>query len=136
MARLILALLIVLLGAGVYWYTNRDTTDFGANISQNTINRIITLQENYKATNGRYLQILEGNKLPHYETGTILNKLGEELPEGVSINIYEGEDGNGYQICYEDIDARTCRGFGPQAATYTFTTPKWQYDPRIATTTP
>lgn len=125
MARLILILLIltaVLTTTGYFYGASQKNTLVGGGVSQNIINRIAILQEDYKATNGKYLQILEGNRLPHYETGRILDKFGERLPENVSINVYTTPEGQkGYWLEYKDIDGHYSVGFGPHAAEHTWT---------------
>lgn len=69
-----------------------------------TINEVITAEESYYKQNGKYLQVLQGSKLPHYEQGTVKDKLGKDIPQGFIIDVYEFEGKRGYQIRYEDAN--------------------------------
>lgn len=87
-----------------------------------TVNEVILAEETYYQINGKYLQILPGNNLPHYETGTVSGKLGKNVPANVRIDVYETFDGKrGYQISYEDTNAFYSIANGTQAQERTFT---------------
>jgi len=96
-----------------------------------TINEIVSAENAYYAKYGKYLQVMLGNKLPHYETGTIKEKLGKNVPANIVIDVYETVGGEnyqtkykGYQIQYEDDTAYYSLGFGIQAKERTWTIPK------------
>lgn len=105
-------------------------------VELSTVEDIDLAQKAYFAKTGEYLQVLKDSKLPFYEEGDVKSKLEADVAPEYVVNVYESDTGKGYQICTEDIDFKTCTGFGPQAKEYTYQIPKWQYDPRIASTTP
>ena len=81
-------------------------------------------QETYKLQTGRYLQVLKGNVLPHYETGTVSGKLGKNLPDTMLVNVYEIDGQLGFEIQYEDAVYSYSYGFGPQSSERTSQTIK------------
>lgn len=80
------------------------------------VQAVTALEEGYFAKNGRYLQVIPGNKLPEYESGTVAEKLGANIPSGVRVDVYEGPKGFGYSVTYEDKGTIYTAGFGPEAA--------------------
>jgi len=87
-----------------------------------TTDEIITAEENYFKANGKYLQVLPGNKLPHYETGTVKDKLGKDVPLNIRIDVYETWDKKrGYQIQYEDDTAYYSIATGTEKVYRTYT---------------
>jgi hypothetical protein len=82
---------------------------------------VSTLEENYYQETGSYLQILRGNGLPTYETGTVAQKLGKGVHEDAWVHVYEAPGGKGYQVFYEEDGVLHAVGFGPEAAERTFT---------------
>jgi len=62
---------------------------------------VSALQDAYFQQTGSYLQILRGNGLPTYETGTVSEKLGENIPNDGWVHVYEAPGGKGYQVLYE-----------------------------------
>lgn len=89
-----------------------------------SIDEVITAQENYYKQNGKYLQVLSGSKLPHYEQGTVKDKLGKDIPSGVIIDVYEFEGKRGYQIRYEDETSFYSVATGTEKAFRTWTKSK------------
>ncbi len=86
---------------------------------------VTALEDGYYKKNGRYLQILPGNRLPDYEEGTVAEKLGAGIPTGMRVDVYESPKGFGYQIIYEDSGTLYTVGFGPEAEdrTYAYSLP-------------
>jgi len=86
---------------------------------------IANLEETYRRQTGRYLQIMPGNRLPTYETGSVTEKLGKNIPDNVRVDIYEAPGGFGYQISYEENGVVRSVGNGPEASarTYAITLP-------------
>lgn len=93
-------------------------------------------QEEHFQKTGDFIQVLPGNTLPPEKPGKVEDYLETKIHPDYHINVYDENGVKGYQICTEDIDFLTCTGYGPQAKTFTYSIPKWQYDPRIASTTP
>jgi IstB-like ATP binding protein len=92
-----------------------------------SVSEIATLEQEHMSKYGRYLQVMPGNTLPSYESGSVQAKLGKALPENIRINVYESPHGKGYQIMYYEEDGVFHSvGYGPEAAdrTYTFELPK------------
>ena len=94
---------------------------------------ISDLENEYFLKTGRYLQVLPGNQLPDYETGTVKQKLGKDLPTNVTIHVYESPKGMGYQVITDEADRTTSVGYGPEAADLTWERLK---PALIASTTP
>lgn len=84
---------------------------------------IASLEDSYFAKNGKYLQIIPGNLLPDYETGTVIEKLGANIPADARVNVYESPKGFGYQVVYQDMGAVYAVGYGPEAADRTYSYP-------------
>ncbi len=94
---------------------------------------VAALEDEYYRENGRYLQILPNNKLPAYESGTVVDKLnGAQIPYNASVSVYSGPGGQGYQIFYEDDAALYSFGYGPESADRTYTITKQE---SVASTT-
>ena len=93
------------------------------NIGSTTVEQISTLEESYFVKNGKYLQVMPGNKLPGYESGTVIGKLGKNIPAGARVDVYDGPKGLGYLITYEDAGTIYTIGFGPEAANFTSSRP-------------
>jgi hypothetical protein len=73
------------------------------------------LEDAYFQKTGSYLQILRGNGLPTYESGTIVEKLGKDVPADAWVHVYEAPGGKGYQVLYEDADGTLHSvGYGPE----------------------
>ena len=95
--------------------------------------RIHQLETDYFNKNGKYLQILEGNKLPSYEPGTISEKLGENIDQSYKVDVYKTPKGeHGYTVFFEDSNNYYAVSEGPEKASRDFIIPK---PIEIATTT-
>jgi len=92
------------------------------------------LEQEYMSKYGRYLQVMPGNTLPSYESGSVQAKFGKTIPESVRIDVYESPHGKGYQIMYEENGVFHSVGYGPEAfdRTYTIEPPA----PTAASSTP
>lgn len=91
-----------------------------------TLAEIKAAEDAYFATNGKYLQVLPGNKLPHYEAGTVSSKIGRSIGENIKVVTYITPEGvHGYQVIFDEVDNVKAFGFGPMAEslTYTFNKP-------------
>ncbi|HEY4516867.1 MAG TPA: hypothetical protein VJG64_02875 [Candidatus Paceibacterota bacterium] len=77
--------------------------------------RIKTLEDTYYLQHGTYLQILYGNLLPTYESGTVAEKLGETIPDNMRVDIYEAPSGPGYQIIFQLAGIEYSIGKGPES---------------------
>ncbi len=84
---------------------------------------IVSLEHSYYLRHDGYLQVLPGDILPPRESGTVKSNLGQDLPTNVRIDVYESPKGIGYQVMYQDTQNSYSFGFGPEAATRTFTIP-------------
>jgi hypothetical protein len=82
---------------------------------------VSALQETYYQRTGSYLQILRGNGLPTYESGTVSEKLGGTVPADAWVHVYEAPAGKGYQVFYEADGVLHSVGYGPEAVERTFT---------------
>lgn len=89
-----------------------------------TVDEVVTAEENYYKQNGKYLQVLSGSKLPHYEQGTVKDKLGKDIPKGFVVDVYEFEGKQGYQIRYEDVNTLYSVATGTQKIDRTWTRSK------------
>lgn len=90
---------------------------------RSVVDDIATFEERRMRQGGRYLQVLKGNKLPSYEKGSVLEKLGRDVPTNVRVNIYEAPGGRGYQILYTAGDGTVYSvGYGPEAKDRTYIT--------------
>ena len=98
----------------------------GAVTEINTLAGMEVAQEAYFQTHGKYLQIIPDNRLPHYESGTIAGKLGKTVAPGWKVHVYVTPKGeHGWQAFWEDSNNYYSKGYGPEALSRTFTTPKW-----------
>jgi hypothetical protein len=86
-----------------------------------SVGEIATLEQEYMAKYGRFLQVMPGNTLPSTESGSVQSKFGKALPENIRIDVYESPHGKGYQIYYEENGTAHSVGYGPEAADRTFT---------------
>ena len=86
-----------------------------------SVGEIATLEQEYIAKYGRYLQVMPGNTLASTESGSVQSKFGKPLPENIRIDVYESPHGKGYQIYYEENGVAHSVGYGPEAADRTFT---------------
>lgn len=111
--------ILTLLGVVYFLPHKREEISFGAKVKD-----VATLQERYFAKEGKYLQILEGNRLPHYEQGTVTAKLGVPVDAKYAVDVYESPNGRGYRIRWEDESTIYSIGYGADAVKYTFTVPK------------
>lgn len=126
---LLATLVASLLGSGAYVFKEPL---FGAPTL--TIANVKALQDAYFAKEGKYLHILEGGRLADYESGTIRQKLGRDIPTNFELIPYNGPLGAGFQVCERRTTELECIGFGPEALSKTIT---YQIpDMSVATTTP
>ncbi len=94
------------------------------------VQAVHALQENYFRQNGKYLQVLPGNRLPHDETGSVKGRLGQDIDAGYRIDVYEAPDGEqGYSITWKDDDGYHVDSFGSQKSD------RDRFIPKIATST-
>jgi hypothetical protein len=84
------------------------------------IKKAASLQDEFHKKNGKYLQIKERQRLPVYENGKAVERLGGTVSDNVSINTYEGPSGKGYQIVYRDKYMVYAVGYGPDADALTY----------------
>ena len=89
-------------------------------ISTMSYEEIAPAEEEYFAKQGKYLQVLAGNRLPHYERGTVAQKLGQNIPADAHVDIYEGPHGKGFMIRYTKDGMVYSVGYGPEAKTLTY----------------
>jgi hypothetical protein len=68
------------------------------------IEEIAELEDAYYGIHGRYLQVMRNNVLPHYESGSVAEKLGKNIAADAHVDVYDGPRG---------------RGYGPEAARWT-----------------
>lgn len=88
-----------------------------------SIQEIHTLQEAYFQEYGTYLQVLENSCLPHYQRGTVAEKLGKKIPEDCSVDIHLYPDGSqGYDITCE-VDGQVIKEKGGAEPTPTIVEP-------------
>lgn len=100
----------------------QDTFSFGKARNAPSIQELQALH--FERT-GRYLQVMKGNALPHYEHGNVATKLGRNLPTNTQVTTYETPTGErGYQVLNEDADNWYSVGYGPEAQSRTYTWPK------------
>src|SRR3990167_4814721 len=72
-----------------------------------TLEKMEVAQEAYFQTHGKYLQILPDNRLPHYENGTVREKLGKIVAPGYRVDVYRTYKGeHGWQATWEDANNR------------------------------
>jgi hypothetical protein len=88
--------------------------------AQTVVAEVAALQDAYFQETGGYLQVLPGNGLPTYETGTVAEKLGKNVADDAWVHIYEAPAGKGYQVFYEADGVLHSVGYGPEAAERTF----------------
>lgn len=114
-------LLTLLTVGAIYGYLSlpKDEVSFGA-----TEKQVATLQDEYFAKEGKYLQVLEGGRLPHYEEGNLTEKLGVPIDSKYAVDVYENERGKGYRIRWEDATTIYSVGYGVDAKEYTYTITK------------
>lgn len=95
---------------------------------------VSSLQDSYFDETGKYLQVLKGNRLPTYESGSVEEKLGQPIDNSVEVNVYEGPLGKGYSMVYDTGTEIKSVGFGPQSADFTYSLVK-KVPPISATST-
>src|SRR3990167_7987695 len=84
-----------------------------ASIRNAEISEIVSAETEYYQANGKYLQVLKGNKLPHYEKGSVAQKLGKTLPANALVNTYLTPEGNkGFFVQYQDNTGFYSYGYG------------------------
>lgn len=81
---------------------------------------VSALEDAYFARFGRYLQIMPGNRLPKYPSASVADALGVNLPADMRVDVYENPTGIGYQISYDSLGVRYSVGYGPEAASRTY----------------
>jgi len=75
------------------------STSIPAATSTGTVaDQISALENAYYQSTGHYLQVLPGNILPSYETGTVSADLGSTIPANARVDIYDAPSGKGFQI--------------------------------------
>lgn len=109
------ALPIIGITAALWYFWPTSNQQYG---NARLVTEISTAQEEYKKKSGHYLQTLTSSRLPHYESGTIEQKLGRVVPENIRIDVYRTPDGQeGYQIVEIAADGtETITAFGPEAS--------------------
>jgi hypothetical protein len=80
-----------------------------------------SLEDAYYSQNSTYFQILPGNALPTYESGTVASNLGEDIPGNVQVDIYDAPSGQGYQVTFQQDGTEYSTGEGPESADRSFT---------------
>lgn len=85
-------------------------------LPETPLEQVQRLETEYFAKTGTYLQVLENNRLPSDEVGTVLTKLGSPLPTGYNIDVYDGPNGKGYTIQYDDNTKKVGTSFGNEKA--------------------
>lgn len=114
-------ILIVIIGGGVAI----ASVSLGADALQTPLQQIHALEQAYILKHGRPLQILSGNRLPHYETGTVKEKFGKNIGAAYSVDIYKEPDSRGgewgYTAEWEDEDGAYANGVGSLKAYRDFT---------------
>lgn len=102
-----------------------------------TADDIGTAETTYHDKTGKYLQVLPTNELPLYEKArtadkaTVKDQLGNNLPPGYRVDVYETPKGeHGYAVSWQDATGSYSKGYGPEAADWTWNRPT------VATTTP
>jgi hypothetical protein len=87
------------------------------------IEEIIGLEDTYHSHNGKYLQVLRNNVLPHYESGSVAEKLGKNIAPDAHVDVYDGPNGKGCVVYYEETTASSTAfyhvGYGPDAVAWT-----------------
>ena len=84
-------------------------------VAVSSVEGISSLEDSYFGQHNKYLQILPGNALPDYESGTVAEKLGATIPADARVDVYEAPGGKGYQITYVEEGTAYTVGFGPEA---------------------
>ena len=112
----IIALTTLILGLAIGILFRLERSSLGALNEFASVTDILIAQQAYFQANGKYLQIKEGNALPHYEAGTVEQKLGKNVPTNIKVDVYAAPTGRGYQLYYEDAAARYSVGVGPESA--------------------
>lgn len=85
------------------------------------IGGIASLEDQYIQKNGKYLQVLRGDVLPPYESGSVTAQLGNDVPTSYEVDTYQSPLGVGYQITYAENGVTYSVGYGPEAASRTYT---------------
>ncbi len=99
------------------------------------IQAVVDTEETYFKKNEKYLQILAGGLLPDYEDGVFSEKFGATVPEEITVNVYDAPEGKGFQVVYRSATIVKAVGFGPEAASLTYTVETPAIDAATATTT-
>lgn len=85
------------------------------------IQSVADSQAAYFEKNGKYLQVMDNRRLPDYEDGNLTEKIGGVIPNNVTVNVYEGPTGKGFQIVFRNKHITKAVGYGPDAASFTYT---------------
>ncbi len=56
--------------------------------------------------------MLPGNALPAYESGTVSDDLGKNIPDNARVDVYESLGGDGYQITFQQNGTEYSYGRG------------------------
>ncbi len=81
---------------------------------------ITAMEEQYFATHGHYLQVEPHNKKPEYTPDT----LPSAIPDNVRIDVYEANEGHGYQVITETDTTIDSVGYGVEAKSRTYSIEK------------
>jgi len=103
--------------------TDASTSIPAATSTGTVADQISALENTYYQANGVYLQVLPGNILPSYETGTVTADLGSAIPDNVRVDIYDAPGGKGFQVTYQDTSTQHSVGYGPEAISRTYSSP-------------
>lgn len=79
-----------------------------------------------QASKEEYVQVLEGNRLPT----DAKDSLSKRLPDNVSINTFDGPEGQGYSIVTREVDRTISIGVGAYAEQNT-----WVEDKKVISPT-
>jgi hypothetical protein len=95
----------------------------GRELRANELNNIQNKMESLKITHGEYTQVtLDGRILIH--NGEIVDQgLINLLPANLTISVYSGPDGDGFQLIQTLSDRIVNYGFGAEAIERTYTVP-------------
>src|SRR5262249_39073912 len=81
-----------------------------------TARSIAAAEDAYFQKNGTYFQVLPNNAVPSYESGTVTDAFGANIPANARIDIYQTPTGeHGYQISYQEGGTQYSIGEGPEA---------------------
>ena len=115
----IITIAVALAGMSAVFTFNSE--HLGAKPAEPTLDETIaTLYAKY----GEYIQVTSDGRLLVKGTEVTEATLSSKLPAGVKIDVYNGPQGNGYQIVRETATATISTGYGGEALSRTYTIPK------------